>query len=170
MTQRSIPAAVMADLQNPSGVDALLWFLTLTHENLSEPIRLVSDQFDYVVDGDFYQGVVFGGRALTDTDETPSSELTVPNVDKRIGQSLQQATGRARVEMRVLSSAEFDLTQEPRVAIVAHNTLYRFTQFHLAEVQVTAAEAVARLILADYSQEPWPVVRATADRTPGLFV
>ncbi len=166
---RTIPAAVAADLERSSGPDALIWFLTIRHGNLGEPIRVVSDVYDYLVDGDLYTGIVFDAQALTDTDQAPSAQLRVPNVDRRIGQALKDAAGRATVEAVARTTADFDLSLDPREPVGTPATIYAFSHFDLVDVEVNAAEITGRLMLADYTQEPWPGGGATADRCPGLF-
>lgn len=167
---RSVPSAVQADLERTSSPDALIWFLTITHSNLADPIRIVSDVFDYLVDGDLYRGIVFDAVPLTDTDQAPSTELRVQNVDRRIGQALRDATGRAEVAAVARSTADFDLSVDPREPLGSPADIYAFSHYELVDVEVNAAELTGRLMLADYSQEPWPASRATADRCPGLFV
>lgn len=167
---RSVPASVQADLERSSSPDALIWFLTITHENLSEPIRVVSDVFDYLIDGDLFRGIVFDAVPLTDSDQPPSTQLRVQNVDRRIGEALREATGRATVEAVARTTADFDLSLDPREAVGAASVIYAFRHFELVDVEVNVSEITGRLMLADYSQEPWPSIRATADRCPGLFV
>lgn len=167
---RSIPPSTQADLERTSSPDALIWFLTITHENLADPIRIVSDVFDYLVNGDLFRGIVFDAVPLTDTDQAPTTELRVQNIDRRIGQALRDATGRAKVEAVARSTADFDLALEPREPLGTPATIYSFSHYDLVDVEVNAAEITGRLMLADYSQEPFPSIRATADRCPGLFV
>ena len=166
---RSLPQSVAVDLERSSAPDALIWFLTIRHGNLRDPIRVVSDVFDYLVDGDLYTGILFDAQPLTDTDQAPAAQLRVPNVDRRIGQALQDATGRATVEAVARTTADFDLSLDPREPVGTPATIYSFAHFDLVDVEVNAAEITGRLMLADYTQEPWPATRATADRCPGLF-
>nr|WP_309504275.1 DUF1833 family protein [uncultured Roseovarius sp.] len=166
---RTIPAGIQQQLERTSSPDALIWFLTIRHPNLADPIRLVSDVFDYVLDGNTYTGLVFDAKPVSDTDQSPFTELRVANVDRRIGQALRGATGRAKVAAVARSTADFDLTANPRTAIGTPDVVYSFSQFDLVDVEVNAAEITGRLTLPDYSQEPSPSLRATADMCPGLF-
>lgn len=166
---RTIPDSVQAGLERSSTPDALIWFLTITHQNLAEPIRVVSDVFDYLIDGDLFRGIVFDAVPLTDSDQPPSTQLRVQNVDRRIGEALREATGRATVEAVARTTADFDLTKDPREPIGTPAVIYAFQYFDLVDVEVNASEITGRLMLADFSQEPWPAIRATADRCPGLF-
>ena len=171
MTQgRTIPAAVAKEIERQTSPDALIWFLTITHVSLAVPIRVVSDHFDYIVDGETYQGFPFDALPLNDNDQQPSAELIVPNIDRRIGRALENAKGRAIVQATARTTSEFDLTLDPREAIGGLTSIYSWQQFELTEVQGDAMMLTGRISLIDYSQEPWPYLRATADRCPGLFV
>ena len=167
---RAIPVSVQTDLERSASPDALVWFLTITHSNLLEPIRVVSDVFDYLVDGALYTGIVFDAVPVTDSDQPPSAQLRIQNVDRRIGQALRDARDRAKVEAVARSTADFDLSKDPREPVGVPATIYAFRHFELVDAEVNVAEINGRLMLADYSQEPWPSTRATADRFPGLFV
>ncbi|OAO02718.1 hypothetical protein A8B76_05085 [Roseovarius indicus] len=161
----------MAELERQTSADALLVFLTLTHPDLGQPVRVVSDHpdFSYVLDGETYQGLPFDGGVLTDNDQMPSAELIFPNVDRRIGFALERSTNRATIDLAVYSSADFDLTVNPRTEIGTASKVYSFVDFYLSEVQVDAIAIRGRITLRDYAQEPWPYLRATQDRCPGLF-
>lgn len=148
---------------------ANLGFLTLTHPNLSEPIRVVSDVMDYQVGSLLYVGMPFGLQLLTDTDSPPRSQLVIQNVDRRIGDAVRRSTERAQVRVEIRSSADFDLSQDPRVELVAGTPIYAFANFWLTNVQVDAVQLTGDVELEDYSVEPWPSVRATKDRLPGLY-
>jgi hypothetical protein len=91
------------------------------------------------------------------------------NIDRRIGQALRASDVRAKVRLELRSSADFDLSQDPRVETASTAPIYAFRHFELVNVEGDAAQLVGDVELADYSVEPWPNVRATQDRLPGLF-
>lgn len=166
---RTIDADVKAGLQAPDSVDALLAFLTVTHPLLPDPIRVVADVMDYVVDGETFLGLPFEFGLLTDTEGPPETTLRMQNVDLRIGRALLGLNDRAKVTLEIRSSADFDLSQDPRVEIPGGSVLYRFADFDLIDVTGTVSEISGRVMLRDYSQEPWPGQRCTQSRMPGLF-
>jgi hypothetical protein len=166
---RDIGAAPKAALQAPESVDALLAFLTITHLALPEPIRAVSDVLDYVINGKTFSGLPFEFGILTDNEGPPMTELRVQNVDRRIGLALLGLNDRAKVSLEIRSSADFDLSVDPRVEIPGGAPLYQFVEFDLIDVTVTAADITGRVMLRDFSQEPWPGRRCTQSRSPGLF-
>lgn len=168
MNDRVIDADVRAGLESPETPDALLAFLTITHPGLSEPIRVVSDVMDYTVDGQTFIGMPFDYQLLSDNESAPQTQIRMQNVDRRIGMALRQIKERARLRLEIRSSADFDLSQDPRTEI-ASSTIYAFDQFELVDVSVDAAEITGRVMLRDYAQETWPGLRATQSRCPALF-
>lgn len=166
---RDIDADVKAGLEAPDSVDALLVFLVITHPLLTDPIRVVSDVMDYTVDGNLHVGVPFEPRILTDNEGPSMTELGMQNVDRRIGLALQVLPDRAKVAMFIRSSADFDLSLDPREEIPGGSQIYGFEQFELIDVTCTVADLVGRVMQRDYSQEPWPGQRCTQTRCPALF-
>ena len=166
---RVIDADVQAALEAPESVDALLAFLTVTHPLLPNPIRVVSDVMDYVADGETFIGLPFEFGILTDSDGPPMTELRMQNVDARIGRALLGLNDRALVSLEIRSSADFDLREDPRVELPGGSVIYAFTGFDLIDVTGTAGDISGRVMLRDYAQEPWPGIRCTQSRFPGLF-
>lgn len=169
MTQRIIPAPVQADIQRESGVDTILAFALVEHPALSEPLRVVADSMDYLRGGHFWQGVPFGFSLPNDGEEAPSSRLTIPNVDGRVGRALRYLTDGAEVTLEICSSADFDLSLDPREPRGPVSPVIPPTKWRLVDVECNAAELAGRLMIRDFSQEPFPNVFATQDRLPGLF-
>lgn len=166
---RPIDATVRAGLEAPESADALLAFITITHPLLPEPIRAVSDVMDYVVDGNTFVGLPFEFGLLTDGDGPPMTEIRVQNVDARLGRALFGLSDRASVTLEIRSSADFDLSVDPREELPGGSVIYAFTGFDLIDVTVTNSDVSGRVMLRDYSQEPWPGLRCTQSRVPGLF-
>jgi hypothetical protein len=106
---------------------------------------------------------------VTDSDRAPTASLTVQNIDRRIGTVLRNTNTRAQLALKILSSADFDLTQEPRVALGATSTIYAFSHFELSDVSANILEISGTVKLFDPSTEPWPQIRATQARAPGLY-
>lgn len=165
---RVIDAAIRRDLDAVGSEYVLLAFATVEHERLSQPLRVVNDVVDYVLDGETYQGMLFGFKLLPDGDSLPTTDIVIPNVDRRIGRALRPLGGRAQVSISVYSSADFD-QQNPRVQIGTPRLIYRFTRFDLVEVDHNEVQVTGKLILRDPSQEQWPGISATKSRLPGAW-
>lgn len=166
---RTIPAYVRQPLESEQSPDALLVFLTITHPNLAEPIRVVSDVLDYSVGGATYVGMPFDFRTLTDGDGPARTQIVVQAVDRRIGQALRNTRTRAKVRAEVRSSADFDLTVVPRVEVTASAPIYSFFDFDLINVTGDATQISGDVEIADFTVEPWPAILGTQDRLPGLY-
>lgn len=166
---RAIPAAARQSIESEASPDAILGFLTITHPALVEPIRIVSDVLDYVRSGVTWTGMPFGFSPVSDEEGPPAAELTVQNIDRRIGEILRALPDRATIQLEVLSSADFDLSVEPRQEIGTAAVIYGYSRFELVDVSVSPIEVTGRLMLRDPTQEPWPGTSATQSRLPGLF-
>ena len=151
-----------------SSEGALLAFITITHSNLTDPIRVVSDVVDYVKDGHTFTGVILDFKVVSDTEQAPHAEIKVPNVDRRVSQALRSSRERAKVQFEVCNAADFDLTVFPRTQIDTVVPIYEFAQFELSEVSADVTMLTGRVVLRDYAQEPWPRIRATSRRLPGM--
>ena len=169
MTQRILPATTQADIGRESSVHAILAFALVEHPALTEPMRVVADSMDYLRDGHLWQGVLFGFTLPTDGEDAPSCSLTIPNVDGRVGRALRQLTEGATVTLEICSSADFNLSLDPREPIGSVVPVIPPTRWQLVDVSCTVSELSGRLMIRDFSQEPFPNVFATQDRLPGLF-
>lgn len=166
---RSDAIAQRMVLEAEQSPHALLAFLTITHPGLDQPIRVVSDVMDYQVDGLLWSGRPFGHRLLSDGEGTARTQLVIQNVDRRIGATLRRATDRAKLRLEIRSSADFDLSVDPRLEVVSNPPIYSFLDLYLINVQADALQIVGDVQGADYSAEPFPGIRATQDRFPGHF-
>jgi hypothetical protein len=167
MVSRSVPNPEALNAQD-SG-DVLLTFAEISHPLLSEPMRVVTDVLPYEWNGAIWQGVMFEFEAVNDDERTPEARITLPAIDQGIANALIALPERARISVWVLTSADFDLTQEPRTAIGTPVSLLELLNFDLMDVQGTVSTASGRLMLRDYTQEPWPGIRATQSRCPALY-
>jgi hypothetical protein len=166
---RVIDADVREALEREATPHAMLAFLTIEHPTLAEPIRLVSDVMDYVWGAETWIGMPFDFAQLTDEDGAPSAEIRVQNVDRRIGKALRALPDRATLRLDILTSADFDLSVDPRVEVGTALPVYSFSHVELVDATVNAIEVTGRVFLRDPTQEPWPGVSATQTRCPGLF-
>lgn len=166
---RVIDPEIRRRLEMVDSTDVLLAFVVVEHENLLNPIRVVNDVIDYNLDGELYTGILFGFKLLPDGEENPSTDISIVNVDRRIGRALRPLSGRARVSLSVYSSADFDLTQNPREPVGSPNLIYQFNRFELVEVDHNEVEVTGKLIRRDPSQEQWPGISLTKLRSPGAW-
>lgn len=149
--------------------DVDLVFLTISHETLSDPIRVVRDNKQYLRNGVTWLAFWFEIELLTDEDEPPSATLTVQNVDLRIGQALEDLRSPARVQFELFNSEDFNLTVDPRVPIGSPTPEYNAPHLFLANCRLDAMNVSGQLQGWNYTQRAWPGIRANQNRLPGLF-
>lgn len=166
---RAIAGTVRDDLEREASPSSMLGFLTIEHPSLVEPIRVVSDVIDYVWGGVTWTGLPFDFAQLSDEESAPTAEIRVQNVDRRIGTTLRALPDRATLRLDILTSADFDLSVEPRQEVGTALPVYSFSNVEMVDVSANAVEVSGRVFLRDPTQEPWPGVFATQSRTPGLF-
>jgi len=169
MVGRDIPAAVQSDLEGEASGHALIAFLEIRHHNLADPIRVVSDLINYQFEGETWTGIPFDVVPLNDDDQVSFLQISVPNTDRRIGQALRDAQSRAVIRMVVCSTLDFDLSVDPRAEVGSAAPVLVVEDFELFDVQADAGMVTGRALVRDYSQEPFPALRVTQRRTPGLF-
>lgn len=167
--RRSVSPEFRREIEKQQSADFALIFLTISHPELEEVIRVVSDPKDFVWGGKTFQGFQFEISLLSDTDKFPEARLTMQNVDQRVGESLRRVRAPARIRIDVISASQFDLTVSPRTEIGTADVEYTADSLYLVEVEVDVMEISGRLMSWNYSQELWPGVRATQDRCPGLY-
>ena len=162
--KRSLSTEVLDQLFRQESPEYYLLFLVIDHAVLEEPIRVVSDVNNHTINGDEYTGFRFNLSLLTDNSDMPSSELTIQNVDKRIGQALRSMKEPADLTMFLINSAEFS-----NYAATDPVYMYYAERLRLVDVQGTALNVTGKLVSWDYAQEPYPGVYATKEYFPGLF-
>lgn len=167
--QRRISSGFRREIERTESGEIALIFLAISHPELEEIIRVVSDPKDFVWGGETFQGFQFEIDLLTDNDRFPEARLTIQNVDQRIGEALRKVTAPARLRIDVLAGSQFDLTVSPRAEIGTAQPEYTADALYLVDVEVDVMQITGRITSWNYSQELWPGIRATQDRCPGLF-
>lgn len=167
--KRTVSASFRREMEREESGQAALYFLTISHPELDDDIRVVSDSKDYSYGGQTYIGFLFDLIILDDKQTFPEARLTVQNVDQKIGQVLRSVVSPPRIDIKIIQMTEFDLTVDPRTPISTPYVEYSAPELYLVDVDVTALEISGRIVSWNYSQELWPGVRATQSRCPGLF-
>lgn len=159
-----------------SMVEGALVFMTVYHPTLPEPLRFVSDMVDYERSGLLWKGIPFEWQWVSDDDKETRSEVSIPNVDRLIGEHLLSADERVRVDLELLTTAGFR-SEDP----VTGEVLNPRRENGVAEVQIACRELSLEKVTispltvsgtigrASVLREPFPPERATRNRCPGLF-
>lgn len=170
--KRDIPAAVLRELNRQESGECYLVFLTIYQAQLASPIRVVSDPRNFLLDNKTYIGFMFDIQLLSDSEGESFAQLSIQNVDKRIGDGVLRARIPPRITIEVIAGSEFDLDSNPCQEIGGPGNatrIYKAPYLFLTEVECDALQLSARIVSFDYTQELWPGLIATRDRFPGLF-
>jgi hypothetical protein len=158
------------DLNRETSAHALIGFVTITHPSLpGGALRYVTDVVGYVWGGQEYTPI--GGIDLPqadDVDNEPRIRVTVPNIEREVGQVLRTAGSRLKVSLSLLSTADFDLTVTPRAEIDTGPSIYTLSEFEVVEADFDDMMADLSLILRDYATEPYGIY-ATPSLLPGIY-
>lgn len=166
---RSLPTTFRAAIEDPNNDDPPLVFLTLSHDDLVEPLRFVWDVVDYILNGRVYIGFPFEITLLSDQEEAPRGQLVVQNIDRKVGAVVQSLSNPVGVAIEIYSASDFDLTVRPRVAIGTPQRAYRADNLYLRNVSGDAMTVSGELTSWDYISQPWPSRYAVESLLPGLF-
>jgi hypothetical protein len=168
--ERNLPQSVIREIEKETSEEALIVFLTIYQANLFEPIRVVSDPENFVLDGKEYTGFEFNVNLLSDDDSPPQAKLTIANVDERIGQAILASTSPVNLSIEIIPLSEFNLNTYPRQEKDTPSLrVYRATHLRLTDVTGDLMAIQGTIRSWDYSQEPWPSIKATQSRFPALF-
>lgn len=168
---RSIPIIDRRSMEQPSSGDAELVFVTITHSEMADVVRLVVDGYDYLIAGNIWHKSAFELDLLTDNDKPPSAQFRFPNVDRAAIAKLRSVTGPCRVAFEVYSSVYFDLSADPRTVKpgLTLEPIYSASALFLTEVTADDVAVEGTLRSWDYRQESWPDMRATKRLVPGAY-
>jgi len=151
-----------------SGEEGLV-FLTITHPEINDPIRVVNDPEYFEYGGNEFIGFPFNIEILRDDERPPESRISIQNVDSRIGETLLGLVDPPRVKIEVLALSSFDTTVSPRTEIGTASVEYAADGLYLKDIEGTATEISGRLVNFDFTQTVWPWPPATQTRCPGLY-
>jgi hypothetical protein len=169
---RSVPASFRQVAESRFGDEVDLIFITVSHPNILEPIRVVCDTKDFIYGGEKFIGFFINDiQLLTDDDQPPKAQLVIQNVDPIIGETIRVMPNAARLKIELLSSEDFDLTTDPRVEKDSEDTevVYTADKLFLTNVKVDVLQISAEIVGWDYLQRVWPGQHVTKDLLPGAF-
>lgn len=180
---REFETAYLTELNSRRSAELQLVFVTITPVTGQSftPIRVVNDgsqpggrPIEFIIDGETWIGVPFQLQLLTDDDRPPRGKLGVLNVNQEIGLALDGLRASPRIKLDIWRSSDFtrraapddhqfdvNSGQEPRLTA---------DYLRLRNVEVDGLWAQADIVSWEVASEPYPGVRATQDRLPGLFV
>lgn len=169
---RVISAELRRALEEPRSAEYVVVLLEITHQLLGQPIRVANDTVSYNFEGNSYVGFPFELEIVTDSNSVPRGQLSIQNVDRRIGEAVVNLTSPPSVRIILLANADFENTlnadneREPVSDEIEPE--YEALGLVFGNISVDAMTVSGELLSYDMSNEPWPAIRSTADRLPGL--
>lgn len=137
--------------------DPFLVLLTLGHPTLTQPERFVRNRIQLTSRGNLYKASHFEVELPGDGEEAPRASITVANVSRRIGQAMQTLVTPPSCVIELVLASTPDTVE--RV----------WSGLDLLEATWDAFTVRGTLTRATNWDEPWPFIRVTPARFPGLF-
>lgn len=169
---RVIPILSQKLMEASSSGDAILAFVTITHPNTPDIVRLVVDAADFMIAGQTFYASYFELNLLTDTEAPPSAEFSFPNVDRRAITLMRLVNSPPRVQFDLYSSEYFNLENDPRDVKdgLTLEPVYSAKSLYLTRMKATPSTVSGTLRSWDYRQETWPDKRVSQALLPGAYV
>ncbi len=155
---RDTSRAARAALNAPETAETFLILLTLSHAQLTQPIRVTSDAVATASRGESFTPFPFELSLPDDNDgRPPEARLVIDNIDRQIVRAV-----------RLLPSAPLVLIEIVRAA--APDTVEaRFEDFRLTDVSYDSQAVEGNLTVEDFTAEPFPAFLFSPGLFPGLF-
>ena len=175
-TARDVSAEFRSAAEASATGEVFLTFATIMHPASTKVIRVANDVVDYQYLGELYVGCPFDITLLSDADDKPTAKISIQNVDREIGETIQQLEDSPRLKLEVILLSQFSPELDDSIGDNGARTElgdtvvdYTADQLRMAKVSVDPMFVTADIISYDYSQEPWPFYRATKNRLPGCY-
>ena len=165
---RTIAAGFRDAMEASFSSEVLVWFATVTHNDLDVPITVNSDVVDYNYNGSLYRGCGFQFVFISDDDQPPRGQIVIENVDQIIGETLIALTDSPILHMQLMAKSDFD-ENIPRNPIGAPIVEVDAPLLKLRNAKGDVMQITADVYGYDLTTEPWPSIRSTKSRLPGLY-
>lgn len=155
----TMSAAAVRDLLARQSGDPLILLLTVEHDEMVQPFRLCTNRAgeDIVSNGDTFTASPFDLGWPSDDEDTPVAELRCPNVDRLIGQALEELNGPAICTIQAVLASDPDTIEREAL------------EFELRDAEWDGNSVTAQLSRARLVTEACPKYRITPRLFPGLF-
>jgi uncharacterized protein DUF1833 len=171
---REISGPLRRAIEEPRTQEYIVVLLEISHPSLAEPIRVANDVVDYVYPGgsdNIYIGFPFDIELVGDNTRTPRGQLKIQNVDRRIGEAVLNLTSPPQLTIMLFAQSDFHeatIGERTRDAVSGISPEYEASHLVFANISVDAMSISGEIESFNMSNEPWPAIRSTADRLPGL--
>jgi hypothetical protein len=186
---RNLSTGYRNSLEASRDGDMTLVFATITHPDIVDPIRVVSDVVDYMRDETGlggepvevrYIGIPFLIELLSDGESPPRGKITIQNVDQAVGAAIEDMSDSPRLKLELLALSDFGdvelifdpaMNEERRSRRPVGTPVIEYSAAHLSlrNISGNAITVSADIAVYDVQRDPWPGIRTTQNRLPGLY-
>ena len=132
--------------------------LTISHESLLEPIRVVNNTENVTSRGNVFQAFPFLINIPEDSAErTPTVQLQIDNIDRSITQTIRSLASKPTIILEIITSADTDQLEVGPF------------EFQLSNVDYDAMLITGTLNYEPILFQPYPSDTFTPSTCPGLF-
>jgi hypothetical protein len=147
-----------AAINAPQTGEAPLVLLTLEHDALDGPLRVVNNTENITSNGDEYLGYPFRvALPLQDPERAASAQLTIDNVDPTYLAQLRGVTGRISATFQLILASQPDVLES------------EFGELVITSIDADAQTITGDLTMDDFFNEPCPGDTMNPGTTPGVF-
>ena len=138
--------------------DGLLILLTIDHDDLSVPVRVVNNNVNVTSRGNEFIAFPFEMVLPTSSPNSPpKAQLIIDNVSRELGQIIRSISSAPNMLIEVVRINDFDALE------------LSFPSFKLRNVRFDVSQIRADLVSEDLQVEPYPVHTFSPAAFPGLF-
>ncbi|NLS03627.1 DUF1833 family protein [Rhizobium sp. P32RR-XVIII] len=165
---RTVSPAFLNAINSQETDEVVICLLTVTHEDLAEPIFLSSDATTRISDSPLVYATVSRGNeylflpfefTLPDdkSDSPPRIQLSIDNTDRSLVAMLRSFTTPASIKLEIVLASSLDDVEIEMPAL------------QLSEVTIGEEQVTADLVADALINEPYPAGQFTPGAFPGLF-
>lgn len=154
---RSLSLAAVADMFSQEVGVAYLVLVTITHPDLTETLRVTSDNVDTISRGNTFVSYPFNLAMPTDTpDAPPRTVITIDNVSRKIADALRSIVDAAKLTIECVRSTALDTVE------------FSYDEFLLTNVKGDVFQVSGDLGIEDITAKPFPAKTYNPARFQGL--
>jgi len=155
---RSLSSSAVAAVNAQETGEVFLILLTIDHDDLAEPIRVVSNNQDVTSNGNTFVGYPFEiSLPQDDAEQVPTTRIRIDNVDRRIVDTIRLVSSPPTMTLQVVLASTPDTVE------------LSFGNMTLREVEYDALVVEGTVQYEDVLHQAFPYHRFTPSSNPGLF-
>lgn len=138
--------------------DIWLVLLTIEHDDLSAPIRVVNNTENVTSNSELFVAFPFDITLPDNRDGSPpTAKLAIDNVSREIGEAIRSISSPASVKIQIVRHAALDTVE------------IEWPYFTLRNVKWDMLKVSGDLSFEDFVTEPYPAGKFVPAQFPGLF-